>query len=307
MRHLIVILSLWLYTISAYGFELGVKKVSDSVYALVGEINKRTIENKALNNTLGFVITDKGVVLVGTGAFDDAAKLLEDAVKSVTDKPIIQVISIGSQDHQWMGNGYFIKQKIPVMALKVTVDSQNEFKQETLQRFSQSQNKKAEDFNPVVADHIIDSSKHDFKVGTTEFSLRYLGKGHFPGDAVLWLPQQKIVFSGDFIFNDRLLGVHPDTSIVKEWAASFKKIAALKPEHIIPGHGYPSDLATAQKSTGDYLDWLLSETSKAVEEMEDLDVVIKRLKKETRFDKLKFYKQWNPRNISQTYLQIESE
>ena len=41
MRNLMVILSLWLYSISAYGFELEVKKVTDSVYALVGEINKR--------------------------------------------------------------------------------------------------------------------------------------------------------------------------------------------------------------------------------------------------------------------------
>ena len=290
MRNIMVILSLWLYSISAYGFELEVKKVTDSVYALVGEINKRTVENKALNNTLGFVITDNGVVLVGSGAFDDAAKMLEDAVKSVTKKPIIQVVSIGSQDHQWMGNGYFIKQKIPVLALKTTVESQNEFKRENLKRFSLSQNKKPEDFNPEVATTVIDNTTHEFKIGSTEFSLRYLGKGHFPGDAVLWLPQQKVLFSGDFIFNDRLLGVHPETSMVKEWATSFKKIAALKPEHIIPGHGNPSDLATAQKSTGDYLDWLVSESSKAVEEMEDLSEVIKRMSADTRFEYLKFYR-----------------
>jgi glyoxylase-like metal-dependent hydrolase (beta-lactamase superfamily II) len=309
MRHFTVALALSVlaWVAPAQAFELETKQVTDKVYALVGDIDQRTKENLGLNNTLGCVVTDDGVVLVGSGGYDDAAKLIEAAVKKVTDKPIKQVINTGSQDHHWMGNGYFIEQKIPVMALKKTVDSQEAFKISNLQRLATSLEKKPEDFQPVAANDVVDADTKDFSLGGVDFSLRYLGEAHFPGDAVLWLPKEKVLFTGDIVFNDRLLGLLPETSKVKAWLATFNKMAELKPEHVVPGHGYPSDWATAQKSTGDYLDWLVTEVGKALADMEDLGDAVKRLSADNRFEYLKFAKEWNGRNVHQTYMQMEAE
>lgn len=302
-----LLFSLCAWVIPAQAFELEAKKVTDKVYALVGDIDQRTKKNLGLNNTLGFVITADGVVLVGSGGTDEAAKLIEDSVKKVTDKPIKQVVNIGSQDHHWMGNGYFIAQKIPVIALKRTIDSQEAFKAPNLQRLADALGKKPEDFSPVAANDVVDTDTKDFTVGGVAFSLRYLGEAHFPGDAILWLPEEKTVFAGDIVFNDRMLGLLPETSKVKAWLATFNKMAKLKPEHVIPGHGYPSDMATAQKAVGDYLGWLIEEVSKAVANMEDIGDTINRLAADTRFDFLKFHKEWNSRNIHQTYMQLETE
>jgi hypothetical protein len=114
---------LLLCTQVAHAFELKTTKVTDKVYTLVGELDQRTKENQGLNNTTGFIITDDGVVLVGSGATADSAKMLETAIKKVTDKPIKQVFNIGVQDHHWMGNSHFLAQKIPVSALAKTVGS----------------------------------------------------------------------------------------------------------------------------------------------------------------------------------------
>ena len=302
-----LLFALCAWVVPAQAFELEATKVTDKVYALVGDIDQRTKENLGLNNTLGFVITDEGVVLVGSGSTDEAAKLIEASVKKVTDKPIKQVVNTGSQDHHWMGNGYFIAQKIPVMALKRTVDSQEAFKAPNLQRLATALDKKPEDFKPVAANDVVDADEKDFTVGGVAFSLRYLGEAHFPGDAVLWLPEEKTVFAGDIVFNDRMLGLLPETSKVKAWLATFNKMAELKPEHVVPGHGYPSDMATAQKAVGDYLGWLVEEVGKAVADMEDIGDAVKRLAEDTRFDFLKFHKEWNSRNIHQTYMQLETE
>jgi glyoxylase-like metal-dependent hydrolase (beta-lactamase superfamily II) len=138
-------------------------------------------------------------------------------------------------------------------------------------------------------------------------SLRYLGDAHFPGDAVLWLPKEKIAFTGDIVFNDRMLGVLPEISKVKDWQTTFKKVAELKPEHVVPGHGNPSDFATAQKNTGDYLDWLVTEVGKSLAEMEDLGDAVKRLSADEKFSFLKMAKELHGRNVHQTYLQLEAE
>lgn len=96
-----------------------------------------------------------------------------------------------------------------------------------------------------------------------------------------------------------MLHIHKITKI--------KKMAELKPEHVIPGHGKPSDLATAQKNTGDYLDWLVTEVGKSLENMEDLGDAVKRLSADEKFNFLKFSKDLHGRNVHQTYLQLEAE
>lgn len=157
------------------------------------------------------------------------------------------------------------------------------------------------------ASETFDGDDKTLTIGGVEMSLRYLGDAHFPSDAVLWLPKEKVVFSGDIVFNERMLGVLPEISKVKDWQATFKKMAELKPEHVIPGHGKPSDLATAQKNTGDYLDWLVTEVGKSLEAMEDLGDAVKRLSADKTFDYLKMHEDLHGRNIHQTYLQLEAE
>lgn len=291
----------------AHAFEPTTEKVTDNVYAIVGELDQRTAENQGLNNTSGFIITDDGVVLIGSGATEGSAKMLEAAVKQVTDKPIKQVLNIGVQDHHWMGNSHFLAQKIPVSALAKTVESQQAQETMNRMRLSSGIGGKPEDLQVEYASETFDGDEKTLTIGGVEMSLRYLGDAHFPGDAVLWLPKEKIVFTGDIVFNERMLGVLPEISKIKDWQATFKKVAELQPAHVVPGHGTPSDLASAQKNTGDYLDWLVTEVGKSLEEMEDLGDAVKRLSADEKFSFLKLSKDLHGRNVHQTYLQLEAE
>lgn len=295
-----------LFSTGLSAFELKTEKVADNVYALVGEIGPRSKENLALNNTLGFVITNKGILLVGTGATEEAAKLVEKTIKSVSDKPIVQVVNIGAQDHHWMGNSYFAKQGIPILALSRTRNTQNQHLDDHLKRLDMLGLKHLPKEEIKFADKTIDADSYSFSVGDIDFELRYLGDGHFPGDAVLWMPKQKIIFTGDLVFNDRMLGVQPYSN-TRPWLATFNKMAAMQPEKLIPGHGHPGSLAKAQKDTGDYLNWLVSEVDKAKEDWEDLGDMVKRLSKTEQFGYLKFHETWNPINLNRTYLQFEAE
>jgi glyoxylase-like metal-dependent hydrolase (beta-lactamase superfamily II) len=295
-----------LFSSNVNAFELLTEKVTDNVYALVGEIGPRSKENLALNNTLGFVITNKGVLLVGTGATEESARLIESTIKKVTDKPISQIINIGSQDHHWMGNSYFDKKGIPVTALARTAKTQLAHIPDHLRRLDSLKLAHLPEDEIKTASKLIDADEYKFKLGDTAFELRFLGDGHFPNDAILWLPKQKVVFTGDFVFNDRLLGIQP-YSKTKPWLETFNKMAEMKPSFVIPGHGHAGTLAKAQKDTGDYLNWLVVEVSKAKEDWEDLGDMVKRLSETTQFDHLKFHEIWNPVNLNRTYLQFEAE
>lgn len=70
---------------------------------------------------------------------------------------------------------------------------------------------------------------------------------------------------------------------------------------------FESCLRFGQKDTGDYLNWLVTEISKAREDWEDLADVSKRLEENAPFTFLKFHEGWNGKNINRTYLQLETE
>jgi glyoxylase-like metal-dependent hydrolase (beta-lactamase superfamily II) len=72
-------------------------------------------------------------------------------------------------------------------------------------------------------------------LGKLEVKLMQLGRGHTKGDTVAWLPEQKILFSGDLVE----FGATPyaGDAYFQDWPRTLDAIAALKPEKLVPGRG----------------------------------------------------------------------
>jgi glyoxylase-like metal-dependent hydrolase (beta-lactamase superfamily II) len=70
--------------------------------------------------------------------------------------------------------------------------------------------------------------------GSREIHIRYLGRGNTEGDAIVWLPRERVLASGDLV-------VHPIPygfgSFPKEWIATLDRLAAYDFEFLVPGHG----------------------------------------------------------------------
>ena len=104
----------------------------------------------------------------------------------------------------------------------------------------------------VYADTTFDT-EYAFKLGSTRFEITHAGQAHTPGDSFIWLPEQKVMFTGDIVYIERMLGVGSQSNS-KSWVAVYEAMAAHKPEHIIPwGHGNPTTLETANKDSYGYL------------------------------------------------------
>ncbi|TPW17017.1 MAG: beta-lactamase [bacterium] len=83
--------------------------------------------------------------------------------------------------------------------------------------------------------------------GGRTIEIRHLGDGVTRGDAVVWLPAEKILVAGDLV-NDPFpftYGGH-----VTGWVASLEAIRALAPSIIVPGHGpVQRDMALVDRLT----------------------------------------------------------
>jgi len=234
--------------------KLELQKAADNVYAIVGELDNRTPENLGSNATFGFVVTTEGVVLIDVGATYQGAQRIHAVIKQVTDKPIKVVINTGGQDHRWLGNDYFKKLGAKIIAQKLAVEDHKARKRDQFFTLNNLVGAGLEGTNEVYADEIFDKELK-FSLGGTAIELHYAGQAHTPGDAFVWLPKERIVFSGDIIYVERMAAII-DVSKSNTWLQAFEAIAALDPKIIVPGHGHVTTLETAKKDTYDYLKFL---------------------------------------------------
>ncbi|MDO8926669.1 MAG: MBL fold metallo-hydrolase [Sideroxyarcus sp.] len=279
--------------------------VADNVYAIIGPLGQRSMENDGLNANFGFIVTTAGVILIDSGASRVGAEKLEKAIRAVTDKPVRWVVNTGSQDHRWLGNDYFAGRGAETIAMDRTAATQAKYAAQHMEGLERFLGARLQGTKPMPATRRLSGETATLELGGETLELRY-SDAHFPGDAMIFLPKRGIVFGGDLVYVDRLLGVLPWSSVRKGQRA-FKMLAALKPARVVPGHGRICDLAKAQRETGDYYDFLTDVIGAAAKEMEAMDEVIKRHADHAAFHHLENFDSLHRANMNRTFTEFEAE
>jgi glyoxylase-like metal-dependent hydrolase (beta-lactamase superfamily II) len=73
------------------------------------------------------------------------------------------------------------------------------------------------------------------RLGKLEVRIMQLGRGHTKGDTVVWLPEDKVMFSGDLVE----YGATPycGDAYYSDWPATLDALAAFNPVKLVPGRG----------------------------------------------------------------------
>lgn len=290
---------------SAQAVEIVFKPVAPNVYAYVGDTEGRTYANEAINANIGLVVTPAGALLIDSGASFQGAKQIAEAAKKVTPQPIKWVINTGGQDHRWMGNGYFKTQGVEIMA---HADAEADMKARGPEHLAVNAPVLKEKFQGtevVMPTRWLQDADTTLELGGVAVQVVHRRGGHTPGDSMVWLPRSGVVFTGDVVYVDRILGLHP-VSKTKTWVESFKALEALNPKVVVPGHGRVTTLAQAQKDTGDLLKALRAHMGKAVEDGVDLSTAVKSFDA-APYKHLKHVDVWLPQLANRTYLEMEQE
>ena len=291
--------------LSAQAVEIVFRPVAPNVYAYVGDIEGRTYENEALNANLGLVVTPAGALLIDSGASFQGAKQIADAAKKVTPQPIRWVINTGGQDHRWLGNGHFKAQGAEIMAHAAAEADMKARGPEHLRANAPVLKEKMDGTVPVLPTRWLTGPDTKLDLGGVAVQVVHRGGGHTPGDSMVWLPQSGVVFTGDVVYVDRILGLHP-VSKTKNWVQSFQALEALAPTVVVPGHGSVTTLARAQKDTGELLKALRTHMGRAVEAGTDIGAAVKTFDA-APYSHLKHVDVWLPQLANRTYLEMEQE
>ncbi len=206
--------------------QVSFEKLSDNAYAYTAEGDPNT----------GIVIGDDAVLVSDTQATPVMAQDVIRRIRSVTDKPIKYVVMTHYHAVRVLGASAYQAQQI--IASQDTYDlvverGEADMKSE-IERFPRL-------FQAVESVPGLTWPTMTFKgemtlwLGSLEVKLLQLGRGHTKGDTVVWLPSQKILFSGDLVEYDAT--PYCGDAYYEDWPRTLDAIAALAPEQLVPGRG----------------------------------------------------------------------
>ena len=239
-------------------------EVVPNVYSAIGATAPPAHENSGHNNNLSFIVTDDGVVVVNAGDNALLAQALHDEIRAVTDQPVRYVVLENGQGHAMLGTGYWQRHGATVIA---HVDAAAEIEArggDILERMRRRNRDKAMGTELALPDETFEDTRF-LELGGTRIELLYLGPAHSPGDIVTWLPERRLVISGDVAFHQRLLPVFEETDTAA-WIETWDDFAALGAEHVVPGHGGPTDMREVTTWTIGYLEYMRAQMAAILEE-----------------------------------------
>jgi glyoxylase-like metal-dependent hydrolase (beta-lactamase superfamily II) len=278
--------------------------VADNIYAIVGDLGNRSPGNLGNNATFGFVVTGAGVVLIDSGGTLAGAEQIDALIASVTEQPVVRVINTGGQDHRWLGNGYFKARGAQIIASEAALGDQKMRSRDQLITLANLVgDDAARQTDPVYAD-ITFTGHFEFELGDTLFELHHAGPAHTPGDSYVWLPRQSVLFSGDIVYIERMLGVGPQSNS-RSWIEVFEIMAAQQPRYLVPGHGPATDLSRARRDTYDYLVFLRGAVADFIDDDGDMSAIGSI--DQAKFDHLRNFDEIAGRNAQQVFSEMEWE
>jgi glyoxylase-like metal-dependent hydrolase (beta-lactamase superfamily II) len=202
------------------------EKLSDNAYAYTAEGDPNT----------GIVIGDDAVLVADTQATPVMAQDVIRRIREVTDLPIRYVVLTHYHAVRVLGATAYQPQQIiasqdtyDLIAERGAQDMQSE-----VERFPRLF-RAVESVPGLTWPTLTFKGEMTLWLGKLEVKLLQLGRGHTKGDTVVWLPQQKIMLSGDLVEFDAT--PYGGDAYFEDWPHTLDAIAALAPEKLVPGRG----------------------------------------------------------------------
>jgi len=220
------------------------------------------------NSNALVIVNEEDVVVVDSHLTPAKARDLVASIKSVTTKPITTLINSHFHwDHahgnqvfddgvQIIGHEYTRMKlagtpldetqyviatagnKATLARIREMLTNASEEDRPEIQKWFDLYSQQAEDWKeiaPIPPDTTLNDRMTLFR-GSREIQIHFFGRAHTGGDITVYLPAEKLAFTGDMMLQGpSFLG----DGYVDEWVETLENLKGLAFETIVPGHGNP--------------------------------------------------------------------
>ncbi|KGU65815.1 metallo-beta-lactamase superfamily protein [Burkholderia pseudomallei MSHR983] len=244
------------------------ERLSEHAYAYTAEGDPNT----------GIIVGDDAVLVADTQATPVMAEDVIRRIREVTDKPIKYVLLTHYHAVRVLGASAYGADH--VIASQDTYDliverGAADMKSE-IERFPRLF-RSVESVPGLTWPTLTFKGEMTLWLGKLEVKIMQLGRGHTKGDTVVWLPQEKVLLSGDLVE----YGATPyaGDAYFQDWPATLDAIAALEPEKLVPGRGAalktPREVADGLAGTRAFVSELYAKVKVGAAAGRDLNAIYK--------------------------------
>ena len=244
-------------------------KLSANAYAYTAEGDPNT----------GVIVGDDAVMVIDTQATPVMAQDVIRHIRTVTDKPIKYVVLSHYHAVRVLGASAYKPQHIIASrdTYDLIVERGEADKASEIGRFPRLFQAVESVPAGMTWPTITFSGAMSIWLGKLEVQLLQLGRGHTKGDTVAWLPEQKILFSGDLVEFDAT--PYAGDAYFQDWPKTLDRLAALEPRALVPGRGAalttPQAVASGLAGTRGFIADVWNSVKAGVAAGKDLNAVYK--------------------------------
>ena len=241
-------------------------KLSEHAYAYTAEGDPNT----------GIVVGDDAVMVIDTQATPVMAQDVIRRIRAVTDKPIKYVVLSHYHAVRVLGATAYAPEH--VIASQDTYDliverGEADMKSE-IERFPRLF-RSVESVPGLTWPTLTFKGEMTLWLGKLEVKIMQLGRGHTKGDTVVWLPQEKILFSGDLVEYEAT--PYAGDAYFNDWPHTLDAIAALRPSKLVPGRGAalqtPDKVAAGLAATRGFISELFASIKQGVQAGKEMHAI----------------------------------
>lgn len=218
----------------------------------------------------GVIITDEAVLICDALATPVMAQKLIAEIRKVTDKPIKYVVLSHYHAVRVLGaSGYQAEGMQEIIASQGTYEMIVERGAQDMQSEYERFPRLFQNFESVPGltwPTLVFKDKLTLHMGGLEVQILHLGPGHTKGDTVVWVPAERILFSGDLV--EAEAACYTGDAQLEEWPATLDALAALEPLKLVPGRGPaltdPAQVQAGLAYTRDFVSTLFQSAREAV-------------------------------------------
>ena len=221
------------------GVDLATKRLGEGVYALL--TSRPPVDNS------GFIVGDKGVLVIDAHFNGRMARKIQAAVRAVTDKPILYLVNTNYHGDHTFGN-YAFPAETTIVAHRKTAEIMRDFEAEKKFLLGTVKNDKSVYGDAVLRlPDLTFDDRLTIDLGGRVVEIYHFGHGNTPGDTVVFEPTTRTAWTGNLVLGAGTIpwAIDGDMPAYLETIGRFA--ARLDVATIVPGHTLPASRAILGK------------------------------------------------------------
>jgi glyoxylase-like metal-dependent hydrolase (beta-lactamase superfamily II) len=217
--------------------------LAEGVYAFIGEHGEISAANQANVGNSGFIVGTSGVIVIDTGPSYRHGRQMIDAIRTVTDQPIVLVVITHAVQEFVFGAKAFAETGADLLAHAKSVDLMRQRCNHCLDNLVAQLGAEAMRGTQLVLPQRTVERSQSMRVAGRDLELLYFGWASTPGDLAVLDRASGVLFAGGIVSNRRIPELRDGQ--LAGWLEALSGLERTPGRIIVPGHGAPGgrDLA----------------------------------------------------------------